>query len=120
MYNPFMKDKERRLVAVPLSSDYMVDMMREGFHWKHEYKCITGVPKDAVMVTDYFDYMAQRVMIVFYHPSFAVVKQGEILPVLNVRYELITPSNTAWSRLVEGWAKFARRVRYYFKRDFPA
>lgn len=45
------------------------------------------------MITDYFDFMAQRVMIVFYHPSFAIVKEGEILPVLNVRYELIAPSN---------------------------
>jgi hypothetical protein len=120
MHNPFLKDKERRLVAVPISNGYLIDMLREDFHWKHEYKCITGVPKDAVMITDYFDFMAQRAMIVFYHPSFAIVKEGEILPVLNVRYELITPSNTAWSRLVEGWANFACRVRSYFKGESPA
>ena len=103
MYNPFMKDKERRLVAVPISNDYLIDMLREGFHWKHEYKCITGVPKDAVMVTDYFDYMAQRAMIVFYHPSFEIVQEGCILPVLNVCYERITPSNITWSGRAEVW-----------------
>jgi hypothetical protein len=30
------------------------------------------------------------------------------------------PPNKAWSRLVEGWAKFARRVRSYFKGSAPA
>jgi hypothetical protein len=30
------------------------------------------------------------------------------------------PSNTARSRLVQGWAKFARRVRSYFKGSVPA
>lgn len=30
------------------------------------------------------------------------------------------PSNAAWSRLVEGWAKFARRIRSYFKGELPA
>ena len=30
------------------------------------------------------------------------------------------PPNTAWNRLVEGWAKFARRVHSYFKGSAPA
>ena len=96
----FMRDKERRLVAVPVSSTYLIDMMREGFQHADQYRCVAGVPKDAVMVSDYFDYMTQRAMIIFYHPSFEIVADGCMLPVLNVVYERIVPSdNTLIGRL---------------------
>ena len=81
--------KERRLVAVQISSEYIIDTLREGFTSKRGFKCVFGVPKDAVMVSDCFDPMTQRAMIIFYHPSFEIVKDGCVLPIISVGYETI-------------------------------
>lgn len=103
MFERFMKDKERRLVAVPISSDYLIDMLREGFTSKSQYQCIAGVPRDAVMVSDYFDFVSQRAMIIFYHPSFEIVDEGAMLPVLAVRYKIMEDQTGAYMSLSKRW-----------------
>ena len=78
---------ERRLVAVPIHIDLMIDMMREGYTTgPGAITCTKGLPEDAVCISSYHDWIRNLGMLVFYHDSFDVVPPNEELPIVTPEF----------------------------------
>lgn len=71
---------DRRLVAVSAHIDALVGLMRQGHVVRERIECVEGVPADAALVSVREDSLANCVLFVFHHPSFAPVPDSEILP----------------------------------------
>lgn len=75
----------RRLVAVSISFDLIVDMTRRSFVITRKgTRCIRGIPSDAFCVGSFTNEMRQDGYLVFSHPSFEIVPEGQELPVFSV------------------------------------
>ena len=83
----------RRLVAVPIASHYLIETMMEGYN--SHFKCVKGIPKDAVFISDYYDPTKRCGMLLFYHPSFKCVGLGSEIPVVIPEYTRIIDSGAA-------------------------
>lgn len=82
-----MRPPDRRLVAVSVHIDLLINLMREGYRTDNPLRCINGVPDDAVFVGAIDDPRSLCVYYVFHHPSFDVVPEGVQIPVITVEVQ---------------------------------
>jgi len=86
-------ENKANLMAVPVSFDFVIDMMRQGWSTRKGTTTSTtkGLPPDAVFVYSFTDQLYSTAYFVFYHPSFPEVMPGERLPIftpeMRVEYE---------------------------------
>ena len=81
----------RRLVAVPITFDLLIDMMREGYHLTHEVKCIRGIPADAIYHGSFTDEYKGLGYLIFAHESFEEVPYNQHIPEFVVEHQAIYP-----------------------------
>jgi hypothetical protein len=93
------KNHERRLACYPISEEILSKIMQEGNLFLNGYKCISGVPKDALLVSSYFDWERNEARLIFYHPSFDIVREGEIIPLRNVVWDRIDESQSLYGKI---------------------
>lgn len=82
-----MGTQDRRLVAVSVHMDLLIDLMRKGKRVDHPIQCVNGMPEDAVFVGSIDDTYSNHVKFVFYHPSFDVVPSELMIPVISVTFQ---------------------------------
>ena len=76
--------KERRLARVAISQEFLVEMLREGYEQIRPMRVVKGVPKDAQLITGYFDYSTMIGYIVFEHEEFEPVQPGSEIPIIDI------------------------------------
>jgi len=75
---------ERRLAIIEVHNNILIAMMEKGFERK--IRTIRGLPQGAVFITSNFDNLTQTAHFVFYHPSFPIVAEGNVIP--QIRWEI--------------------------------
>ena len=79
-----MPEREKRLVMVRATFDFLLDLMTEGNTTAGIITTVEGLPKDAKFIRDYYDYQVGQVCFVFSHDSFDEVSEGSMIPVKQV------------------------------------
>ena len=102
-----MRTKERRLVRVAVSFDLLRDMMDEAYETHGTIRNASGLPSDAVFITDGFDQSRQIAYLIFYHESFDIVPHGVIVPEIPISH---TIDYTA-TKLLYAWYDGMQRLR---------
>ena len=98
--NKNVKDYEnsRRLMAVPVTVCLIVDQVKQGWRLDCIVECIEGIPKDAVYIRSFTDYMSETVYFVFYHPTFSPVPLDEEIPHSTiVVFRRTSPPDPHWT-----------------------
>ena len=75
---------ERRLARIAISGDLLKDCITIGCEVRGNFKCIKGIPKDAIFICSIFKDVEQITYLVFYHKSFTPVLIGQDIPIINV------------------------------------
>lgn len=70
----------RRVVAVPVAVEMLVQMVREDYLTPGPMKCIKGVPADAKFEGATIDPGDGAALLLFSHPSFKPLFPGEPIP----------------------------------------
>lgn len=80
------KKKERRLLGVRISSDYIEMLVKEKCvsDFNEKLEVVDGLPEDAVLLTSFQDQQRLITIFVFYHDSFDVVPWGIEIPIRDV------------------------------------
>lgn len=73
----------RRIVRVAMSSQLISDMMRVGWNVKN-VSCVKGIPEDAIFAGASLDNSNLEVYMFFTHPSFDIVQEGCVVPIVQV------------------------------------
>ena len=83
-----MIDKKhgRRLRAVAISFPLLRELMAEGYVCPAGVTCTKGIPADAVEVYSFTDMARGEGYLVFSHPSFDEVPEGELVPRMTVEH----------------------------------
>ena len=79
---------KRRIVRVGVSFPLLLNMVRTDFDTRGIVQCIRGVPPDAAYVSSYISQVEDCVYLVFYHPGFAEISEGEEIPRVNVVHQI--------------------------------
>ena len=76
---------ERRVIAVPISNELLIQMMRQVYLVEHDTKTIAGVPVDALFVSSFTNH--RWGYLVFTHPDFDIVPLGADIPIKDVVFQ---------------------------------
>lgn len=75
--------RDRRLVRIGLTEELFKDLFTTGY-FMTAIGTVEGLPKDSTWVGSSFDPSKMVAYMVYYHPSFEIVPEGEEIPTLRV------------------------------------
>ena len=82
---------ERKLASVSVAQDFLYQMMVAGFTTAPDFiTCVDGLPEDARYIYSYED--KAHVQLVFMSDSFEALKDGEMIPSIDVSFSRQTLS----------------------------
>jgi hypothetical protein len=76
--------RERRVVAVRASYQFILEMMFKGFETHGRIKTVEGLPQGAKLIREYFDEVGGCLTFIFRHKSFDEVEPGCAIPVVEI------------------------------------
>lgn len=75
---------ENRIVAVRISFDFLIQLVKLGYKVEHGIECIEGIPPDSEFVGSYINEAEQYGCLLFRHESFNPVLPGEKYPIQSI------------------------------------
>lgn len=82
-------EKDRKWIRVALSMDLVRELITINYEIHGSFKCIKGIPEDAVFVCSTFHDADQISYLVFHHHSFDPVPIGGDIPIVTIGHEIL-------------------------------
>ena len=84
---------KRRIVRVGISFQLLVEMVKTDWVSRNGVRCIEGIPPDAEFISSYVSQVEDCAYLVFYHPIFAEVSEGDEIPRVHIVHRITKEGN---------------------------